>query len=286
MSAGPGAGNASVAGGGPPLAAPPHRRSLSTVRDYLQEVGGRSLEDYGPEYRKTMGLLRRVKPFAAGADILEIGSGTGWFTVHARREGYGAVGVEISWELVEFARARAAAAGIDATFHVARAESLPLPDASFDVAYANSVLEHVSGWEAAIREAWRVLRPGGLLFVGTTNRLYPVSTEIDFPLYQWLPFPLRRSIAIRKRGADVMENGFAWNHFTPMALRRALRRAGFATVLDVFDLVRPEDLRGVKALARPLLPVLKRFPAARMPFWLAISTTNLWAIKGAANRGP
>ncbi len=274
MSGGEGGG-----GGGPTHPGVAPRRSLSTVKDYLDEVGGRSLEDYQAEYRKTIALLRRVRPFAPGADILEVGSGTGWFTVHARREGYGAVGVEVSWELVEFARLRAAGSGIDAAFHVARAESLPLADSSFDVVYANSVLEHVSGWEAALSEACRVLRPGGLLFVGTTNRLYPISTEIDFPLYQWLPFSLRRQIAIRKKGADVMENGFAWNHFTPMGLRKALHRAGFGQVFDVFDLVRPDDLRGVKKLARPILPLLRRLPPTRIPFWLAISTTNLWAIK-------
>lgn len=255
------------------------RRSLGTVQEYLSEVGGKSLEDYAGEYRKTLALLKRVKPFEPGADILEIGSGTGWFTVHARLEGYRAVGVEISWELVEFARRRAEAAGVEAPFHEARAEKLPLPDASFDVAYANSVMEHVEGWRQAIAEAHRVLRPDGLLFVGTTNRLYPRSTEVDFPLYQWLPFALQKRVAIARKGPDVMENGFAWNHFTPMGLRRALRRTGFRTVLDVFDLVQPGDLKGIKRLARPLLPLVKGFYPARIPFYVAISTTNLWALK-------
>jgi ubiquinone/menaquinone biosynthesis C-methylase UbiE len=255
------------------------RRSLHTVRDYLGEVGERGLEDYAAEYRKTLALLKRVKSFEPGSDLLEIGSGTGWFTVHARLEGYNAVGVEISWELVSFARDRAAKAGVEARFHEARAERLPLPDASFDVAYANSVLEHVEGWREALAEAYRVLRPGGLLFVGTTNRLYPVSTEIDFPLYQWLPFRLQKRVAISKKGADVMENGFAWNHFTPMGLRRALLRTGFSRVMDVFDLVSPGDLKGVKKLTRPLLPLVKRFYPARIPFYCAISTTNLWALK-------
>jgi len=249
------------------------------VCEYIEEIRDLTLQDYEAEFRKTLALLRRAKVFGDGADILEIGSGGGWFTLLARRNGFRAVGVEVSWELVEFARERAAQAGIEAPFHEARAESLPLPDASFDVAYANSVLEHVKGWREAIREAHRVLRPGGLLFVGTTNRLYPVSTEVDFPFYQWLPLPLQIRIAVRKKGPDVMENGLAWNHFTPMGLRRALRGAGFRQVFDVFDLVRPGDLRGMKRVAAPLLPLLKSLRAARIPFFCAISTTSLWAVK-------
>ena len=258
---------------------PAERRSLSTVRDYIEEMRGRSLADCEEEFHKTIALMRRVKEVVSGTEILEIGSGSGWFTILARRSGYRAAGVEASWELIEFARARAAEAGVEAPFHEARAEKLPFADGSFDVAYANSVLEHVRGWCEAIQEAHRVLRPGGLLFVGTTNRLYPISTEIDFPFYQWLPLDLQIKVAVRKRGPDVLENGFAWNHFTPPGLRRALLRAGFRDVRDVFDLVRSSDLRGLKALARPIVPFLKRFRAARMPFYCAISTTSLWAVK-------
>ena len=261
----------------PPSA--PERRSLSTVREYIEDVRHRTLADYEPEFKKTIALLRRVKEFGPGSDVLEIGSGSGWFTIHARKNGYRSVGVEVSWELVEFARKRAAEAGIDAPFHEARAEKLPLGDGSFDVAYANSVMEHVKGWREAVAEAYRVLRPGGLLFIGTTNRLYPISTEVDFPLYQWLPLGLQIRIAMRKKGADVMENGLAWNHFTPMGLRRALLDAGFREILDVFDLVRPSDLKGVKKMARPVLGLLKGVRAARAPFFCLISTTNLWAVK-------
>lgn len=258
---------------------PAGRRSLSTVREYIEEVGRRTLADYEAEFRKTLGLLGRVKEIGPGADVLEIGSGSGWFTILARVHGLRAVGVEVSWELVEFARGRAREAGVEAPFHEARAEALPLPDASFDVAYANSVLEHVKDWRSAVREAHRVLRPGGLLFVGTTNRLHPISTEIDFPFYQWLPLGVQTSIAVRKKGPDVLENGLAWNHFTPMGLRRALLAAGFRQVADVFDLVRPADLRGVKRLARPILGLLKSSHAARVPFYCLISTTSLWALK-------
>jgi hypothetical protein len=86
-------------------------------------------------------------------------------------------------------------------------------------------------------------------------------------------------IAVRKKGADVLENGMAWNHFTPMGLRRALLGVGFRKVYDVFDLVRPEDLRGVKKAARPFVGFLRSFRPARVPLFCLISTTNLWALK-------
>jgi len=255
------------------------RPSLENVRAYIEDVSRKRLADYEPEFRKTMALLRRVKEFGPGADILEVGSGSGWFTILSRKSGFRTVGVEVSWELVEFARKRAAEAGVEAHFHEAAAESLPLPAASFDVVYANSVMEHVRGWREALSEVHRVLRPGGLLFVGTTNRLYPISTEMDFPLYQWLPLAVQKRVAIWKRGPEIMENGFAWNHFTPMGLRRSLIGIGFREVFDVFDLVRSDDLKGVKKLARPLLPLLKRARKTRIPFFCFISTSNLWALK-------
>jgi ubiquinone/menaquinone biosynthesis C-methylase UbiE len=255
------------------------RRSLENVRNYIQSIREKTLDDYQPEFEKTIRLLRRVKEFGPGTDILEVGSGSGWFTILSRKHGFNTVGVEISWELVDFARKRAAKAGIDAPFHEAEAESLPLPDASFDVVYANSVMEHVKGWRESLREIHRVLRPGGLVFVGTTNRLYPISTEMDFPLYQWLPLNLQKRVSIWKRGPEIMDNGFAWNHFTPMGLRRALHGIGFRVVQDVFDIVRPDDLKGVKKLAKPLLPILKGWRVSRIPFFCLISTSNIWAIK-------
>jgi SAM-dependent methyltransferase len=255
------------------------KRSLESVRTYIDDVSGKSLRDYEPEFEKTIRLLRRVKEFGEEAEILEIGSGSGWFTILACRHGFRAVGVEVSWELVEFARRRASEAGVEALFHETSAESLPLPDESIDVIYANSVMEHVRPWRESVREAFRVLRPGGLLFVGTTNKLYPISTEMDFPFYQWLPLGTQKKVAIRKRGPEIMENGFAWNHFTPMGLRRALLGTGFRQVFDVFDLVKPADLKGVKKLARPLLPLLKGVRATRIPLFCLISTTNLWALK-------
>jgi SAM-dependent methyltransferase len=76
------------------------------------------------------------------------------------------VGVDLSAETLEAARRDAAARGL-ANLHYQEGSvyALPFPDASFDVAYAHQVLQHLREREAAVREMLRVLRPGGLLAI-------------------------------------------------------------------------------------------------------------------------
>jgi len=96
------------------------------------------------------------------ADFLEVGPGQGAIADLAREAGYRYTAVEPSTILVEQLRAR----GISVT----EAFTPPIPgdDASVDILYADQVVEHMSGIDAArlwIAEAMRLIRPGGTLFV-------------------------------------------------------------------------------------------------------------------------
>jgi SAM-dependent methyltransferase len=106
------------------------------------------------------GAVRKLVP--APADFLEVGPGQGAISELAREAGYRYRAVEPSPALAEALRARG--------FDVEQAFTPPLPvaDLSQDVVYADQVLEHMSGIDAArvwVTEALRALRPGGLLFV-------------------------------------------------------------------------------------------------------------------------
>lgn len=102
--------------------------------------------------------------------------------------------INISAPLIDLARQRAADARLDARFIVGSADRPPLPDASFDTVLVSELLEHLPQWQSCVDEAVRLLRPGGVLYVSTTNVLCPVQQEFTLPLYSWY------SRAIKRRG--------------------------------------------------------------------------------------
>jgi hypothetical protein len=109
-------------------------------------------------------VLRRHAEIA-GSDVLDVGCGQGGLTRELAALGARVTGIEVSEE--QLAVARAADDGALATrYLVGRAEAIPLPDESFDLVVFRASLHHVAPEQmsAALREAARVLRPGGLVY--------------------------------------------------------------------------------------------------------------------------
>ena len=100
---------------------------------------------------------------AAGKRVLEIGVGMGADFMRWVRAGAVATGVDLTQRAVDLTRRRLEGEGLTADVRIADAESLPFPDDHFDVVYSWGVLHHTPRPDQALREAQRVLAPGGEL---------------------------------------------------------------------------------------------------------------------------
>jgi ubiquinone/menaquinone biosynthesis C-methylase UbiE len=107
------------------------------------------------------------------ARALEVGAGTGYFSLNLMREGIvgEATCMDISPGMLDTLQANASRLGLEVTTLAADAEELPLEDASFDLVFGHAVLHHIPHLDRAFAEFRRVLRPGGwLAFAGEPSR--------------------------------------------------------------------------------------------------------------------
>ena len=98
---------------------------------------------------------------------LEIGAGTGFFSLNLRQAGVLAdISVsDLSPGMVKAAQANARRLGFEVEGRVGDAEHLPYDDRSFDLVVGHAVIHHIPDVELALRECLRVLRPGGRLVI-------------------------------------------------------------------------------------------------------------------------
>lgn len=97
---------------------------------------------------------------------------------------------------------RAFATRSNVTFVVSDARALPFPSRGFDVAFSNSVIEHILGDEDRERAAAEIRRVADRYWVQTPNRWFPIEPHYMVPLYQFLPRGVRRRYD-RRRGNRI-----------------------------------------------------------------------------------
>lgn len=113
------------------------------------------------------GVPTAVADLHPGETVLDLGSGAGGdVLISARRVGPTGhvIGLDMTTEMLDLARANAAAAGVtNVEFLQGYLEDIPLPDDSVDVVISNCVLNLAADKAIVLRETARVLRPGGRL---------------------------------------------------------------------------------------------------------------------------
>lgn len=131
-------------------------------------------------------VLGRLHP---GETVVEVGSGAGMDALIAARQVGPAgrvVGVDMTEAMLEKARANALLVGAaNAEFRRGLAEALPVPDGIADVVLSNGVINLCPDKEAAYREVFRVLKPGGRVQIVdvAVNTAVPEDGREDIALW-------------------------------------------------------------------------------------------------------
>ena len=200
---------------------------------------------------KVVALARQDRRLTAPFATLDIGCGAGAQCILWASHGDHVRGIDVNASLIEVARNRAAAAHLDIRFDVGSATALPYENASADVCLMPELLEHVVEWQHCVDESIRILRPGGILFLSTTNRLCPIQQEFNLPFYSWYPRPLQRHFerlaATTRPDLANYARYPAVHWFTYYGLARFLRQRGMAC-LDRFDMVEAGDLSTLRTI--------------------------------------
>jgi len=212
----------------PAIAALVRRFSVVTLSG--RHVGGiAALEDRAraPSYRAMVRTLLEQMAPQPGEAVLDIGSGSGALDRMVARlwPACPLTAVDVNPFLQREARALAVEEGLGAAiaFRPGSAEALPFPEASFGCVFTVTVLEECDA-DLALREAWRVLRPGG--------RLGVVVRAIDLP--QWWNLELPPSLRGR---AETPPQSVGPRAIADASLYRRMRLAGFLNVVAFPSLV-------------------------------------------------
>jgi SAM-dependent methyltransferase len=115
----------------------------------------------------------RILGDVAGRDILELGCGAAQWSIALAQAGARPVGLDLSARQLEHARSLMAAAAVDFPLIHGSAESVPLPDASFDIVFCDHGAMTFADPYRTVPEVARLLRPGGLF---AFNHASPLAT--------------------------------------------------------------------------------------------------------------
>jgi SAM-dependent methyltransferase len=137
------------------------------LHDFYEDPG--TTVSSGPERgRRQAEMLAEVLAQRGGPQqIVDVGCGDGAATHLVKRLAPRSTVIGVDWSAMALVQARARGllviqGGIDAA-------GLPLPDASADVVVMSELIEHLVDTDAAVEEARRILRPGGVLLLSTPN---------------------------------------------------------------------------------------------------------------------
>ncbi|MBX4189740.1 class I SAM-dependent methyltransferase [Candidatus Parcubacteria bacterium] len=178
--------------------------------------------------------------------ILDIGAGSGRFMFECIERGYDATGIEIDSTKIESAQIQAHEKGIKLNLFKGIAEQLPFPDSSFDFVNVGEVIEHVRDPKQVLVEIYRVLRPGGTVYISVHNRFGMYDTHFHIYFLGWMPRSwANKYISFFGKDKDIadaidLQNICDMHYFTFGQFKKLAKKSG----------LRLQDIREIKIQKR------------------------------------
>ena len=225
--------------------------------------------------RHIMPYTDKWKLAAPGMDVLELGCGEGGNLLPYARRGCRVTGVDLCAGRTEQAREFFAEAGAEGRFVCADLAEWNGEGAAFDLILMHDVIEHIADKRAAMEQARRLLRPGGMVFVAFPSWPMPFGGHQQIArsrMVSRLPFVhlLPRRVywwllrACGEKKAVVSElMSIRGTRCTAGMFRRVARRSGLAVVDETPWLVNPHYETKFGLRPRRLPPPLRRVPLLR-----------------------
>lgn len=224
------------------------------------------LRSQGEHLSRRLQAAFRVAAVRAGMRVLDVGCGRGEIVRHCARLGATAIGIDYAEAAVRLsARLLRQAGSLPGPAGLAQADAkfLPFPDAVFDRVLMFDVVEHLFPWELrlALREARRVLKPGGMLVIHTApNRWYDAYAYPLVRLVRTLQ-GMGHLYPANPRALNVPINETVHvNEQGPIGLWWSLRRAGFRAVRVWLDTPPQQRQEG------PIFRLLRHIAFGWIPF--------------------
>ena len=194
-----------------------------------------SYDVFTPETNvRLISTCMRLAGLKPGARVADLGCGSGVFTDLLSKQGYQAIGLDISPKLIELGRRKYP--GIE--FLEGDAENLPFADASFDGVLLGGLVHHFPDPSRCAAEVYRVLRPGGRFVAFDPNRMNPFMW-----LYRDHASPFYSSIGVTANERPVLAKEAA----------ATFRAAGFSVETEYLSRLRYRYV--ASARVRWLLPI-------------------------------
>jgi len=215
---------------------------LHVIEKYLSDQRKLKLKDFEPQFENIFKRIKKFKEIRRDTKILEVGTGVGWFPILCKKQEIDCEGLDICPEFVDYAYVFGRMNGIEPNIKLANIEDEEIGLSQYDIIIALSTFEHVEYWHKGLQKIYDALKPGGLFYFYSTNRFGLRQVEFNMPFYSWLPNKWRYRIRVARQGEEIMKLGIDFNQFNHFQLKRFFKKLGYEKVLDMFDIIEPNNL--------------------------------------------